>query len=326
MPDEGINHGLFDGFEAYRTPGAEEYQRVMTEGMVVLDTNVLLNLYLYSVQARQDLLSVLSRIKDQIWVPHQAIAEFWSNRESILTLRRNRAREASSSLENLASKSVTVVESWARSTGVDEADREEPLANLNTAFARLRDFITVHANDAELDYLIGTGDDPVTCALETILSGRVGPALSRSDYEQAVQQADKRAQEEIPPGYLDRNKRGDRAAGDYLRWEQTLREAQRRDADVLFVTQDMKEDWWRRTRGVVRGPRPELVREMKDRAGCRLFMVSPQVLLRLGKESLQVHVAEASEEQVNRFDWVATDFINAPTPGSFTFFEEPESQ
>jgi hypothetical protein len=37
--------GLFDGFEAYRTPAEEDYRTLLTGGLVVLDTNVLLNLY-----------------------------------------------------------------------------------------------------------------------------------------------------------------------------------------------------------------------------------------------------------------------------------------
>src|SRR5690242_11422468 len=37
------------------------------------------------------------------------------------------------------------------------------------------------------------------------------------------------------------------AAGDYLVWTQVLREARQRQCDVLLVTGDVKEDWWRRT-------------------------------------------------------------------------------
>jgi hypothetical protein len=38
-------------------------------------------------------------------------------------------------------------------------------------------------------------------------------------------------------------------------WAQIVREAARRRRDVLFVTGDVKEDWWRRHRGQFRGPR-----------------------------------------------------------------------
>jgi hypothetical protein len=47
--------GLFGGFEGYRTPTEDDYRRVFTEGLVVPDSNVLLNLYRYNEQTRSDL-------------------------------------------------------------------------------------------------------------------------------------------------------------------------------------------------------------------------------------------------------------------------------
>ncbi|MFD4759474.1 PIN-like domain-containing protein [Streptomyces sp. NPDC058439] len=52
--------------------------------MVVLDTNVLLNLYRSNARTRQDTLAVLTRLRDRLWVPHQVLTEFWRNREQKL--------------------------------------------------------------------------------------------------------------------------------------------------------------------------------------------------------------------------------------------------
>lgn len=80
-------HGLFDGFEGYRTPSEDDYRRVLTEGLVVPDTNVLLNLYRYNAQTQTDLFAVLERLGDRLWIPHQVLVEFWRNRESALRRR-----------------------------------------------------------------------------------------------------------------------------------------------------------------------------------------------------------------------------------------------
>ena len=50
----GNGKRLFDGFEGYRTPTSDDYRHLLTEGLVVPDTNVLLNLYRYNAQARGD--------------------------------------------------------------------------------------------------------------------------------------------------------------------------------------------------------------------------------------------------------------------------------
>jgi hypothetical protein len=55
--------GLYDGFEAYRTPSDDDYRDLLTRGTVVVDTNVLLNLYRYNAQTRADLVAVLERLE-----------------------------------------------------------------------------------------------------------------------------------------------------------------------------------------------------------------------------------------------------------------------
>lgn len=68
--------GLYDGFEGYRTPTDEDYRSLLMQGTVVLDTNVLLNLYRYNTRTRTDLVAVLERLEDRLWVPHQVMVEF----------------------------------------------------------------------------------------------------------------------------------------------------------------------------------------------------------------------------------------------------------
>src|SRR5947208_978041 len=68
--------GIYDGFEAYRTPTESDYATLLTSGMIVLDTNVLIDLYRYHKQTRDEFLLVLDNIKERLWFPHQVIKEF----------------------------------------------------------------------------------------------------------------------------------------------------------------------------------------------------------------------------------------------------------
>ncbi len=72
--------GLFDGFEAYRTPSDADYESVLRRGLIALDTNVLLDLYRMNARVRKDMMTVLHTLKDRIWIPQQVIVEFWRNR------------------------------------------------------------------------------------------------------------------------------------------------------------------------------------------------------------------------------------------------------
>ena len=105
----------------------------------------------------------------------------------------------------------------------------------------------------------------------------------------------------------DKSKSDDSAVGDYLVWEETLLEAEQRKLDVLVVTGDVKEDWWRRERGQMRGPRPELVEELRKRARTRLFMLRPESLLVHAQTALKIEVAKESVQDVERVYSLARD-------------------
>jgi hypothetical protein len=64
---ENQPRGLFDGFEGYRTPTDADYMRVLTAGLVIPDTNVLLNLYRYNADTRADLFAVFEKLGNRLW-------------------------------------------------------------------------------------------------------------------------------------------------------------------------------------------------------------------------------------------------------------------
>ena len=62
--------GLYDGFETFRTLTDSDYTTVLGSALVVVDTNVLLNLYQYHADTRAAMVQVLGAIEDRLFVPH----------------------------------------------------------------------------------------------------------------------------------------------------------------------------------------------------------------------------------------------------------------
>lgn len=50
----------------------------------VLDANILLNLYRYRPEERDQFLAILSKLKERIWLPHQAAREYQRNRLKVI--------------------------------------------------------------------------------------------------------------------------------------------------------------------------------------------------------------------------------------------------
>lgn len=304
MSTDSARRGLFDGFEGYRSPTPEDYGHVLTRGLVVPDANVLLNLYRYNSETRSDLFSVLEKLGDRLWVPQQVLVEFWRNRESALRDPQDSAESTAEALNDQREQAIRVLRTWANRIALAPERFAELQGTLEQAFGALDEAIRGLTDAEEADELRDTNRDTVLATLERVLEGRVGELWDTETRAAKLAEGLKRADAGIPPGYRDKDKGNDLAAGDYLLWEQVLREAERRKTDVLFVTGDVKDDWWRRERGQVRGPRLELVEEMRERASVRLFMLRPESLLLHAGPVLEVEVRKESVQDVERVDRV----------------------
>ncbi|MFE1902220.1 PIN-like domain-containing protein [Streptomyces gardneri] len=293
--EQATGRGIFDCDGAHRTPLKSDYERIFQSGMVVLDTNVLLNLYRSNARTRQDTFAVLSKLRDRLWVPHQVLTEFWRNRElkSILHHHSTRAKETSLALDKVRRSAHDAVDRWMKDVRLKQDEGvtlriDEGLKTLAEVIDGLQEIIDAQA---ERDALLGTAEthsDPVLAELEPLLQGRIGEPLPTGEYDKAVQAAQKRADEEIPPGYEDfKTKPPERAAGDYLLWVQLLKEAQNRTGDVLLVTGDVKKDWWHPKDGdIAARPRAELLVELREHADAQLYMLTPADLLKWAEELL----------------------------------------
>ncbi|MDP9203295.1 MAG: PIN-like domain-containing protein [Gemmatimonadota bacterium] len=300
--NQRVGAGLFDGFQGFRTVTPEDYGEVLTSGMLVPDTNVLLNLYRYNAKTRTDLLAVLERVGDRLWIPHQVVAEFWRNREAALRDPSDMAEATVEALENQVQQVISILRRWANRIALPQDRLDELRETVEGDFTALTTVVDEFTDATPDEPTWDTNKDPVLVQLQGVLEGRVGSPLDPESLDAAVKEGHRRIQAGLPPAFADSGKVGDDAVGDYLVWEQTIREAETRQVDVLLVTGDVKDDWWRRERGEIRGPRPELVEELKARAGARLFMLRPESLLFHARSVLQVEVSAESLQEVERVD------------------------
>ncbi|WP_188301851.1 PIN-like domain-containing protein [Streptomyces sp. CBMA156] len=284
-----MRQGLFDGFEAYRNPGPTDFKAVLEQGMVVLDTNVLLDLYRMNARVREDMLAVLKAVEQRLWVPHQVLVEFWRNRhgEELLTYHHKKAEAAKKTLDDAYHKAERAIEDWAKNVHIREvsesvAPLELRLSEARAAFNGLQELLRAQADRDTVPGIRDTNTDPVIGELESLLAGRVGEAYDAERHVAEIALAKGRAAERIPPGFKDfeDGKSDGEAAGDYLVWRQLLDEVSVRNSDVLFVTRDLKEDWWRPGNPqLARLPHVRLVEELRDVTGRRLLMAEPSVLM-----------------------------------------------
>jgi len=57
----------------------DENHEIWNECIFVFDANILLNLYRYSDETRELLISTLSGLKERIWIPNKVAFEYLNN-------------------------------------------------------------------------------------------------------------------------------------------------------------------------------------------------------------------------------------------------------
>lgn len=300
---------IWAGFEGYKDPTEEDALAILRDAFVVLDTNVLLDLYSIPASARNLALDALEFLQERLFVPHQVLREFWRNRQSAIA----EAPVQTQPLDGVLDELLAIVNSLRpdreRTEDLDEIRRQirDTVANLRIQIDDAR------GEPLEAKRILEDNSlDPVLHRLESILEGKVGGGFG-SDEGAMIQRGLARFEKKIPPGYMDGKEKRDqipeRGTGDYLLWEQALNFIERQESPRPFVlvTNDSKEDWRSivsKPRRQVLGCRPELVSEALDRVGSVFVLLDPVDFYRL-MDKIRVVDAAASRSLTTALETVS---------------------
>jgi len=283
------------------------------QGLFVFDTNVLLNLYRYRAATRDELIEVLGKLGERIWIPHHVALEFQRNRLKVVAEQGKRFSEVRKAVEKAKSSLIVELEKLQlrkRHSLIDPQPLMDGFESLATQFFERLESLRQTQQGL-------TGPDPLKAKIEALFEGRVGsPPESQTAIDELYGEAAWRFKAAIPPGYQDIDKdktESDehfhggilykRKYGDFLVWRQITSHAQKVDAKrLIFVTDDAKEDWWLKIEAdgpKTISPRPELIEEARVQGGVTTFlMYSPEGFLKYAGEFLEASVSEETLREV----------------------------
>ena len=226
----------------------------------VFDTNVLLNLYRYTVNTRESLLGALEELKDRIWIPHHVAEEFMKDRCAVISDCNSAYEETKRLQKELVNKSAETLKLKTNDPEIIE------LRNvLNQWMASYEEH-----NPKIQNY----SDDAVLARILSIFDGKVGEGFDEEEISSIEKEGSKRYANQTPPGYkdADKNKSGNNNVyGDLIIWKELLRFASNKEKDIIFITDDKKEDWWNIVKTKTIGPRVELRKEFFKETDNRRF-------------------------------------------------------
>jgi PIN like domain len=256
-------------FVGYYTPSESEFAELWANGRIVVDANVLLAVYGVSPSTRETLLNLLESVKERLWIPNHFALEYQRNRLAKILEQVKHYEDARKHLK-------TILDDQFRSRTQHPFVSEQVETGLEEICNNLLEGKT------EQEKLLTS--DPHFIRTTELFQGRVGAPYSEPDLAQAYEAARKRFSAQVPPGFKDSDKPEPARYGDYVGWRQILDFAVKDSASVILVTDDAKEDWWRREGSQTFGPRPELVVEFRSCCSGLFYMYSSDRFLeRSGK-------------------------------------------
>lgn len=284
-------------------PDDATLEQILTTGTIALDANALLDLYRVNREQREEIMSVLRKVQDRIFVPYQAAFEFQKNR--IKVVHDNEAAHAK------------LPEAIEFKTNIVQQIRDPSLRKeIQSAYDRFKKSYEKAINKVRREHVLTLEEisehDHVREALdELLLQSSLAAEPTEAQLKKRKEEAKARNDAKIPPGFGDADEKDD-ASGDYLIWAELLDHSKKANRPLLFVTNDEnKGDWYRKKiGGRSLGPRPELVAEMQKSSGGQPYhQVTLGSFLWLANEFLDAKVETGTIATVQ-------NITSAPTIGS----------
>ena len=222
-------------------------KELLDEGYaLVLDTNVLLNVYRYSPEFSEFALECLRAVSNHIILPATVHLEYSRHqRPSFAAMERRFAEIGNETEKQITIAKAKILDSCANLVRLQYPDVDDLKTSLSEKLEAVQTAFDNYFEDhASLDLIqhSWSGTD-LLAALEGTLPVMITP--TQEEIYCWCDEGEKRYKKQIPPGFKDaKNKDGVRKYSDLIIWKEILKYAKTHQKDIIFVTDDVKADWW----------------------------------------------------------------------------------
>lgn len=258
-------------------------KELWANSVYIFDTNVLLNLYRYSKNTRNDLFDVFEKLEERMWMPSYVGLEYFKNRCTIIHETKTNAEKK---------KSTVIAE-------IRKINKENRLFD-NSEISELEKYATEWF-DKQINENILVSNFSEDSILERILKiylGRVSKRITPEEIVKKETEFNERVELNIPPGCFETKE--DNKFGDYIIWTEIMDYALSEKKNIIFVTSDLKEDWFWKVSGKTVSPRYELIKEFNEKTKRDILIYKMNNFLKLFKEmNVSSEISDSTIDEVS---------------------------
>lgn len=267
------------------TPEREE--KLWSEAIFVFDTSSICTLYNLKADSQKILADIFNKLKDRIWIPAQVKYEYLKNREKVIDnpinecyndpqivkIGRQFVNEFSDFLKNNENNDY---HPYIKDDSFRELTQKRD--ELKKTIEEIIELIKKEKKDRISEIQSIKAND---CIKDTFLTLKCGQPFSFNEILKIIHEGEFRYRNTIPPGYKDKeDKQGTQIYGDLIVWNEILRYVEQEKKSIIFICDDLKEDWWFRSKkNIVDKPRFELIKELYDISGSDFWMYTVKQFL-----------------------------------------------
>lgn len=253
---------------------SERESKLWKNSVFVFDTSAIGALYGLIPSSQEVMMEILNKFANRTWIPAQVLYEYMKNREKMIM---NPCEEHYQNPKAIVNSSLIdnfdiylkdfENEDFHPNMSPEALDKLKAFRDeLNNTLKEVKRIIKAeHSKQKERISKIKE-DDKILDAIDNLPHGN--PFISSETLE-IIKEGELRYRNSIPPGYKDRDeKKGTQIYGDLIIWKEVLRYAKDNNKDVIFICDDVKEDWYladEKKKSFT--PRHELIKEFYDMTG-----------------------------------------------------------
>ncbi|RRJ24517.1 hypothetical protein EHV10_12070 [Lachnoanaerobaculum gingivalis] len=215
--------------------------------MIILDTNVILDLARYSIYTSKNIMGIFYKCSDLIWIPNQVIMEYNKNKYQVFGNLKKKYSNFEKDLKKIIDDSKEKFRKiFKNSERYSYHGREKYASNilkkLDEAIVEIESYKDFAGVEYE-DYSIEKDIEKFVDDLKN--KNQVGCKIGFIEKMEIIKEGDLRYKYSLPPGFEDDKKDGIEKFGDLFVWKEILKlPSLKKVNNVIFITNDEKDDWW----------------------------------------------------------------------------------
>lgn len=290
--------------EIYKMNAVKE-KYMVESGIIVFDTNVICKLYRYTDDSLNIFFrDICTKFKDRLWLPGRVKYEFLKNREKIINSQINNITILKQNISNIdmvkdfSIRKEAFLQKYDNDIGLKQEDFNE-LDSIGDKYSKSFDKLkqkfhrTSNERIKKLQELINMDN----IFLEIEKNFNIGNDYNADWEKQNLEHLEKRFLNQMSPGYQDNEKKGIDKYGDCILWLQIMEYAKSVKKDIIFVTDDNKEDWINiKSKDNIITPKNDLLKEFYDVTNQKFWIYDINGFWNLIKDKFGINIEKLITE------------------------------